>query len=89
MSTFARISVVFALLTVGPSASDATKIRLVEWNIRGGTWNQAGREIMDYLLESDAGIIAIQEARRAINDLMTDPAKGLHRRSAMRVTSFV
>ena len=74
MWTFTRISVVFALLTVGTGAAEGTTLRLVEWNIRGGTWNQAGREIMDYLLESGAGIIAIQEARRAINDLMTDPA---------------
>lgn len=55
-----------------------TKLTFMGWNIRGQgqnqTWDAARESIVAYLLESGADIIALQEARRAVVDMMADPA---------------
>lgn len=83
----ALISVLVLLLgsSAGPAepalaaaGREPTKLTLMGWNIRGQgqnqTWGVARESIVAYLLESGADIIALQEARRAVVDMMADPA---------------
>ena len=72
-------SSVSGLAETGPAAAGRapTKLTFMGWNIRGQgqnqTWNVARASIIAYLLESGAEIIALQEARSAVADMMADP----------------